>query len=469
MPTRLTSSERTTLALDTSRAPAVVGTVSILDPGEEGFDHQQLMALVADRIRYVPRYRQRVREIPFRLADPVWVDDENFDLAFHVRRAVLPRPGTEQQLHDFVAGIWSQRMDRSHPLWKAYLVEGLGDGRVAVVTATHQCVVNGTDTVDLGQVLLDSMPERAAEPERWHPMPEPSDTDLMAGAVTEVVRDPGRAVVNTAHTIGDVFGFAAGAGEMACAGAVIDDLAADVLRGNRGVQTGVLSHGPGPARRFATVTSGLDDVRAIRAATAHTVHDVILAVITGGLRSWLTSRVGSMSALDSLTAMVPMSVVEDTDEPTALGGDVAGHLLTLPIGAPDPLERLYRVGHGNRAHRQSGNAISASDLTGIAGFAPATLHALGIRAADDQLRRPYDLVITNAPGPQLPLYAGTTQMLASYPSIPISAGHLLAIGVTSYNGRLFIGLNADRDAIPELHQLASATTDAVQELLDALR
>lgn len=467
MPTRLTSSERTMLALDTARVPAVVGMVHVLDPGDHGFDRERLLGLVADRISYAPRYRQRVRQIPFRLADPVWVDDENFDLAFHVRRAVLPRPGTRQQLHDFVADTMAQRLDRSRPLWKAYLVEGLADGRVALVTATHPCLVNGTDTVDLGQVLLDSVPEDAAEPEWWRPMPEPSDTDLVAGAVTEVLQDPGRAVVNTAHTVGDVFGMAAAAGQATCAGPLADDLAHDVLRGNRGTGTEVLSGSPGPGRRFTAVTTRIDDARAVRRATGHRVHDVILAVLAGALRSWLTARVGPLPAAHSLTAMVPMSVTENSAEPTALGSTVAGHLITLPVGAVEPLERLYRIGHGNRAHRQSGDAIAAEDLSGIAGFAPATLHGLGTRAADDQLRRPYDLVITNAPGPQVPLYAGETEMLTSCPALPVSAGHLLAIGVTSYNGQLCFGLQADREAIPELDALASAITEASAELLDA--
>jgi diacylglycerol O-acyltransferase len=466
MSTRLTPLEQTTLALDTARTPAVVGTVNIFDGSGGTLDHDYLQALIADRIRYVPRYRQRVRGVPLRLADPVWAEDVAFDLDMHVRHAVLQRPGNDQQLHDLVAHLLSARMDRSHPPWEFYLIDGLVSDRVALVSATHPCLVDGIDTVDLVQVLLDDEPDDTApQPENWHPMPGPTDVGLMASAVTAAVRDPSQAATNAAHAVNDAFGLASTAGELACAGAAVDDLAADVLRGTRGLNTTVLSGSPGRHRRFTTATAELDDLHAVQTDRECSVHDVILAMITGGLRSWLIARNQILPTTSSLVAMTPTAVPEHAEEPTALGSQVAPHTVTLPVGTPDPLDRLRRISDGTTTHRKAEHTVDAAQLTGVAGFAPATLHSLGVRAAEDGPRQPYDLVISNAPGPQQPLYAGQAQLLESYPVIPISAGHLLAIGVTSYDGNVFYGLNADADAISDLDRLATEIRGALRELL----
>src|SRR5918995_7172509 len=194
MPQRLTPLEVSLLALDTAHTPGHVGTVHIFDPGPDGFDYERLIALIRERLAFVPRYRQRVRGIPARLAGPVWVDDENFDLTFHVRRSALPRPGTPEQLREFVGRILARRLDRSRPLWEVYLVEGLADYQFALVTKTHLALVDGVDTVDIGQVLLDSSAEVAGPVQggggdAWQPLPEPSSVDLLLGAVWENAQD----------------------------------------------------------------------------------------------------------------------------------------------------------------------------------------------------------------------------------------------------------------------------------------
>jgi diacylglycerol O-acyltransferase len=219
-------------------------------------------------------------------------------------------------------------------------------------------------------------------------------------------------------------------------------------------------------RRFTTVAASLNDLKAVRRQHHHTINDVVLAMISGGLRSWLLTRGESISPGSSLTALVPMSVTEDEGELTSLGSQVAPHLQRLPIGEPSALMRLHQIAYDTQTHKDSGRAVDARSLADIAGFAPTTLHTLGVRTATELVRKPHDLLITNVPGPQVPLFATGSQLLASYPVLPLSAGHVLAIGATSYDGEVFFGLTADRDAISDLDVLAQCLLDALDELLD---
>ena len=208
MPQRLSPLEVSMLALDSAHTPGHVGTIDVFEPGPEGFDYERLIALVRQRIEFVPRYRQRIREVPGRLAAPVWVDDENFDLTFHVRQSALPRPGTFAQLREFVGRVLARRLDRSRPLWEMYLVEGLEGGRFALVAKSHLCLVDGIDTVDIGQVLLDAEPEPTASTggrseSTWRPLAEPSAVELVAGALLESAQDPaGRSRTRAARSWG---------------------------------------------------------------------------------------------------------------------------------------------------------------------------------------------------------------------------------------------------------------------------
>jgi diacylglycerol O-acyltransferase / wax synthase len=473
MPQRLTPLEVSLLALDTAHTPGHVGTVDIFDAGPDGFDYERLIALIRERIAFVPRYRQRVRGIPARLAGPVWVDDEKFDLTFHVRRSALPRPGTLAQLREFVGRVLARRLDPSRPLWEMYLVEGLEDNRFALVDKSHLCLVDGIDNVEIGQVLLDSTASPhaipgAAEAVSWHPVPEPSSLELFAGALLESVQDPAMALQNLRGALASVLGTAVAVGDAVGGGiaGVLGELAADALRGQRPSADSPLAGVVSEQRRFATTVASLTDLKAVRQEHHHTINDVVLAMISGGLRSWLLTRGESIRSGSSLAALVPMSVTEDDGEPTSLGSQVAPHLQRLPVGEPNPLMRLHQVAYDTQAHKDSGRAVAARSLADIAGFAPTTLHALGVRTSTEVIRKQHDLVITNVPGPQVPLYAAGAQLVASYPFLPLSAGRLLAIGVTSYDGEVFFGLNADRDAISDLDVLAQCLLDALEELLD---
>jgi diacylglycerol O-acyltransferase len=473
MPQRLTPLEVSLLALDTVHTPGHVGTVDVFDAGPDGFDYERLVALIRERIAFVPRYRQRVRGIPAQLAGPVWVDDENFDLTFHVRRSALPRPGTLAQLQEFVGRVLARRLDRSRPLWEMYLVEGLEDSRFALVAKSHLCLVDGIDNVEIGQVLLDStahaqpIPAGGMEADSWQPVPEPSSLELLAGALLESVQDPTIAMQNVRGALASALGVAVAVGEaVGGVGGALGELAADALRGQRPSADSPLAGVVSQQRRVATVQASLTDLKAVRQEHQHTINDVVLAMISGGVRSWLLTRGESIGSGSSLTALVPMSVTEDDGEPTSLGSQVAPHLQRLPIGEANPLMRLHQVAYDTQAHKDSGRAVAARSLADIAGFAPTTLHALGVRTSIEVVRRQHDLVITNVPGPQVPLFAAGARLVASYPVLPLSAGHLLSIGVTSYDGEVFFGLNADRDAISDLDVLAQCLLDCLEELLD---
>lgn len=468
MPRRLTPLEISLLALDTAHTPGHVGTVDLFDAGPDGADFEQLIRLIRQRLAFVPRYRQRVRSIPARLAGPVWVDDENFDLEFHVRRSALPRPGTMEQLREFVGRVMARRLDRARPLWEMYLVEGLEDNRFALVSKSHLSVVDGIDTVDIGQVLLDVEASiEPATPDSWLPLPEPSPSELLVGALWQSSQDPALALENVRGAVTGALGVAVAVGEaVGGVGGALGELAGAALRGGRPRPDSPLAGPLSEQRRVATVAVPLADLRAVRAEHDHTVNDVVLAMVTGALRFWLLMRGESLTSGTSISALVPMSVTEDAAEPSSLGSQVAPHLQTLPVSEANAVMRLHQVAYATQAHKDTGRAIGARRLSDIAGFAPTTLHALGVRVSTETIRKQHDVLITNVPGPQVPLYAAGSRMLASYPVIPLSAGHLLAIGVTSYDGEVFFGLTADRNAISDLDVLAQCLVDALDELLD---
>ncbi len=443
---------------DSATTPMHNATLEIFEP-RGAFDHDRLLALVADRIAFVPRYRQVIRPVPGRLANPVWVDDEDFDLTYHVRRSALPRPGSIAQLRDLTARIMSRRLDHQRPLWEMYLVEGLAGGRFAVLTKSHQILVDGVATIDIGQVILDVEPDPKPTPHvEWHPRPAPGSPSLVAGALRDSLVDPRVVLTTVGENAGAV---------LRTAGAVRSRLvdAAAALAGRSSAETPTTRR-LSEQRRLMTVETSLEDYRRVRRFHGGTVNDVILTTVTGALRAWLMTRAEPVPTGRSLRAMVPVSVIDGDLQPTSLGSQVAGHLLNLPIGEQSPLVRLHQVSYALKAHKETGRAVAAQRLAGIAGFAPTTFHALGSRLAASQVRRGFDLVVTNVPGPQFPLYAAGAQMTESYPVPPLLPGHALSIGVTSYDGGVYFGLTGDRDAMPDLDVLGQCVGEALEELVD---
>ncbi len=459
MAQRLRAADLALLAEESASTPMHNATLEVFDPGESGFDYRALVDLVDKRIAFVPRYRQVLRPVPGHLANPVWIDDPRFDLSFHVRRSALPQPGTREQLRDLVGRIVSRRLDGNRPLWEMYFIEGLEGGRVAVLSKSHQILVDGVETVDLGQVLLDTGPDpKDLGRDDWSPTRPPSPLGLAAGAVVESVRRPvtllatGRGMVTrVAHTAEQA---------RQRVGAV-----ANALAGRRPAPESPISGEVSEQRRLVTVRTDFQDYRTVRQAHDTSVNDVVLATVTGALRNWLLARGTSSTAMRGLRAMVPMSVIDDDLEATSLGTQVTPHLVTLPIGEASPLVRLHQVSYAFKAHAETGRGVAANRLAGIAGFAPTTFHALGSRVAA-AAPRSFHLTITNVPGPQFPLYAAGAPMLETYPVQPLLPGQTLAIGVTSYDGGVHYGITGDRDALPDLTVLGQCITEALEELVD---
>ena len=462
MSERLRPDDMAFLVTESATTPMHNATLEIFEPPSGGFDYDRLVALIGDRIAFVPRYRQRLRSVPGRLANPVWADDEDFDLTYHVRRSALPRPGSIEQLRDLTARIMSRQLDRSRPLWEMYFIEGVEDGRFAILSKSHQILVDGVATIDLGQVILDVEPEpKDSVHVDWHPSRTPAPSTLVVDAVRESVRHPRQAFGVLAGNASSVVRTAGAVG-----GRVVD--VAEALSNRRPTPESPVNAKLSQQRRFVTVKTSLEDYRAVRRFHGGTVNDVILATITGAMRNWLMTRAESVHGSRTLRAMVPMGVIDSDLEPTSLGTQVAGHLLSLPIGESSPVVRLHQVSYALKAHKETGHAVAADRLAGVAGFAPTTFHALGSRLAAQQSRRPFHLVITNVPGPQFPLYAAGAQMTESYPVQPLLPGHALSIGVTSYDGGVFFGLNGDRDALPDLEVLGQCVTESLEELVDSI-
>jgi diacylglycerol O-acyltransferase len=466
---RLSPLDASFLYVEEPTTPMHVGSVAVFEEPKDGFDYDRLVDLISERLAFVPRYRQRVRDVPGHLANPVWVDDENFDLGYHVRRSALPRPGNDEQLFELVARVQGRALDRARPLWEMYLVEGLSDHRFAVITKTHHAMVDGVGAVDIGQVILDTSPTRARPKSRkravldaWQPEPEPSWMELIAGAVSDTVRKPTAAFDTLRGGLSEVRSTAA-----RLAGAASGLFAAG-LTAARPAPVSPLNVVIGGQRRFASVATDLDDYRRIRKARGGTINDVVLAAIAGALRAWLMTRAESVSTATIVRAMVPVSV-QDDDESHPVGNRVSSYLVDLPVGEPSAVMRLHQVSYRMKAHKETGQAVGAESLVGLAGFAPPTLHALGARAASSMSKRWFNLVVTNVPGPQQPLYAGGARMLASYPVVPLAKAQAVSIGLTSYDGQVFYGLNADRDAMPDIDVLGQCIVDAVAELLEAVR
>ncbi len=449
------------LTAETPSAPMHNATIEIFEPGDSAFDYDRLVALIEDRISFVPRYRQRVRSVPGHLATPLWSDDEQFDIGYHVRRSALPRPGTNDQLRELVARIVSRPLDRHRPLWEIYFVEGLSGGRVALLYKTHQALVDGVHTVDLGQLLLDVAPEpKQLEPDDWAPHRAPSPVGLVVGALKDSVSEPGT-VVDTALATS-----AAALRNAGAAGKRVRQVAA-ALSGRRPERTSPISGPLSQQRRVVTVDTKLADHRKIREAHGGTVNDVVLATVAGGLRAWLMTRSESMAGLRQIHAVAPVSVIDEELEATSLGSQIAAHFVDLPIGESSPVVRLHQVSYSFQAHKDGGRGVAANRLAGIAGFAPTTFHAIGSRVAAEELRKGYQLSVTNVPGPQSPLYAAGARMVGTYPVPPLSPGHPLAIAVTSYDGKVFYGITADRDWLPDADLLGTCIAEALDELLEA--
>ncbi len=458
---RLSDLDVSFLYVDSPTTPMHVGGVATFAPPAANFDLDRLAELVSRRIAAVPRYRQKVRFVPGHLVNPVWLDDPDFDLGYHVRRSVLPWPGTDAQLHELVGRIQGRPLDRSRPLWEIYVVEGLAAGRFAIVTKTHHAMVDGVGAVDIGQLILDTAPDSATLPvPHWRLAPEPSALELVTEAVADLLARPIDVVATLRTGVADA---------RRTAGRVLPAVGGFLAAARTAVRPAPpspLNVDIGGSRCYGTARTQLDDYKRVRKAHGGTVNDVVLATVSGALRRWLLSRGEPVPVTTTVRALVPVSVRGDEAAGT-LGNRFSAYLVDLPVGEPDPFRRLAAVSTAMRAHKETGQSVGADALVALAGFAPPTIHALGARVVSAYSRRLFNLVVSNVSGPQFPLYAAGAQLLEAFPVVPLVKGQAVSIGLTSYNGGVFYGLNADRDAMPDVDVLGALLEDALAELVDA--
>jgi diacylglycerol O-acyltransferase / wax synthase len=444
---RLTPLDASFLHLEDGRTHMHVGAVLVFE--EPPPDYDEFVDYVEARLHLVPRYRQKLAEVPLAQARPRWIDDERFDIRYHVRATALPAPGGEHELQTLAARIFSRPLSRARPLWEMWLVEGLEGERSAVISKTHHSVVDGISGVDVLSALFAAEDEEGGRP--WRPRREPAPIELLGEALYErvtapaellrfarsLVRGPRRALARVV-----------GLGAMARAGL------GPAPRSPYNVQIG-------PDRRLAWVRTPLEDIKAIKNARGGTVNDVVLTVVTRALRRHLGRR---GEDLDELRAFVPVSVRAD-EQRGALGNEVAGMLVTLPIGCEEPISCLRQIADQTAEVKSSGQALGAEVLTGLAGFVPPTLLDQAARLTARQ--RFLNLVVTNVPGPQHPLYMGDKELDHMVPLVPIGPNVALAVAVLSYNGGICLELTGDFDALPDLDDLAGDLTAAIEELADA--
>jgi WS/DGAT/MGAT family acyltransferase len=454
---RLSGLDTTFLHLERDGAHMHVASTTIFEGPAP--DYEEFRDHVGSRLHLVPRFRQKLRFMPFNLGRPVWEDDPHLNLGYHVRHTALPPPGSEEQLRTLAARIFSQRLDRSKPLWEMWVVDGLQGKRFAVVGKSHHCLVDGVSGVDINTVLFDTEREPQAPPappDHWLPRPERSDAELLAEALLDRVTNPRemveelRAVVRAPRELAARAQDALGAlGEFAGAG--------------MGAPSSPLNVDIGPHRRFAWVRADLDELKRIKNELGGTVNDVVLAVVTGALGRYLRGRGHSTAGLE-LRAMVPISV-RAHEERGALGNRVSAMMAPLPVWCQDPVERLGFMTDVVGDLKSSKQAVGASLLTGLSDFAPPTIASQAARLQARQ--RFFNLVITNVPGPQFPLYVLGREMEAVFPMVPVAHRQALCVGIMSYNGQVNFGLIGDYDAMPDLERLAGDLEDSIEELSDA--
>ncbi|MGH8952351.1 MAG: WS/DGAT/MGAT family O-acyltransferase [Acidimicrobiia bacterium] len=463
----LTYLDASFLALETRSSHMHVAGVALFDAaplkGEDGgIDIGRIRTHVESKLQYIPRYRQRLDWVPFDRR-PVWVDDDHFALDYHLRHSSLPRPGTEEQLKQLAGRIVSAPLDRSKPLWELWVIEGIDDDRFAVVAKIHHCMIDGISGVDLTTILLNVAPtsevETAAE---WAPRPAPSPTQL---AVAESARLTGRLIDRLSHfseTIRD---------GVALTDRTLDKSAAALSSLRSGWLTAAdrtpLNPDIGPNRRFDWTDTPLDAIKETKNRLGGSVNDVVLAITAGAVRRFLIEERDYDVSDAEFRVMNPVST-RSADQRGALGNHVAMWLLDLPIQEPDPMRRFELVKEATMNLKKTNQALGAATLVEISSGTPITLLSLANRVVGSRIR-PFNMTVTNIPGPQFPMYLLESEMIANYPMVPLWAQHGLGIALFSYNGRLLWGVHADYDTLPDSDRFLVAIQESFRELEDLAR
>jgi WS/DGAT/MGAT family acyltransferase len=422
---------------------------------------EEFVDVIRGRLHLVPRYRHKLADTgtPLDSGRPMWIDDPSFNIEYHVRHTALPAPGGREQLLRLVARIFSQQLDRSKPLWELWLVEGLENQGFALISKTHHALIDGISGVDLATVLFDLTPiprevEHSGRP--WQPHPEPGAAGLLAaslrGAVRAGIEVTTRAVGAITHpesAVGRVRNALEGVGEIVWAGL------------NPAPPT-PLNVEIGPHRRFVGVEARLADLKLIKDTFGGTVNDVVLAVTSGALREFLISRGVRTEGLE-LRALVPVSIRSEAEH-NQLGNRLAAMRAPLPVYIEDPVARLRVVMEAMLGLKESKQAIGAEVLSGVQNFAPPTILAQASRI--NFSTRLFNVIVTNVPGPQFPLYVLGRELRQAYPVAFLPRDHALAVGVMSYNGAINFGLLGDFDALPDIDAIGDSIANGIRELVE---
>jgi WS/DGAT/MGAT family acyltransferase len=423
---------------------------------EGSVDYQEALDEVNRRLHLVPRFRQKLAFVPLGLERPVWVDDPHFNVEYHVRHTALPEPGTEESLKKLAGRIMSQQLDKTKPLWEIWLVDKLAGDRFAMITKTHHCLIDGVSGADITAVLLDITPEPPdLNPEPWVPHPEPTPAQLLTQALRERTTQPievfrgVRATTRAPRRI------------LKEAGQFLEGIGALAWAGLNPAPRSPLNVPIGPHRRYEWVRASLDDFKMIKNALGGTINDVVLAVVSGALRRFLEHRGVDVRGLE-LKAMVPMSTRAESER-GALGNRVTAMAAPLPVYEEDPVVRLQIVRMAMKDVKESKQAVGAEMIVQLSGFAPPTI--LGQAARLQASQRFVNVLVTNVPGPQFPLYSRGHKMLDLFPMAPLAANQALGIAVMSYNGQFGFGLIADFDALPDVGVVAEGLEKSIAELL----
>jgi diacylglycerol O-acyltransferase / wax synthase len=455
---RLSALDAAFLHLETDGAHMHVASILVFD-GEAPY-YDDLLETIESRLHLVPRYRQRLAFVPYAQGRPVWVDDPHFNARYHIRHSALPAPGSDEQLARLAGRLFAQRLDRSKPLWEINLVEGLDGDRFALIAKTHHALVDGVSGVDITSVLFDTSPDPvpvAPADRKWIPRPLPTDAQLLSDAMLERATVPAeavrglRALSRAPRQALDRFGdHLVGIGAMAWAGL-------------HPAPPSPFNVKIGPHRQYAWVDADLDELKAVKNALGGTLNDAVLTTVTLALGRWLRERGHDTDGL-VLKAMVPVSVRADVER-GALGNRVAAMYAPLPVGITDPRACFEAVHEAMGDLKGSGQAIGAQTLTQLAGFAPPTVMSQAARVQARQ--RFFNLVVTNVPGPQFPLYLLGRRLRGLYPVVPLAHNQALGIAIMSYDGRLGFGLLGDGDAMTDLEALGGDVEAAIAQLVRA--
>jgi len=441
------------LHIENDSTPMHIGGVSIFAGPPPAFE--DLRTMVEGKLGIVPRYRQKVRFVPLGAGAPVWIDDPHFSLDYHLRHSALPAPGTESQLREMAARVFSQHLDRNKPLWELWMVEGLRQGRWALLSKVHHCMVDGVAATDLMSVMFsDTTPLSSGR--RWAPRPEPSGVQILTSTIVrrltpagqlEALKGALRRPRQTLRSFGEV------ARATAAAGPSMRPVASSSLIGPIG-----------PHRRWSWADVRLADVKSVRAELGGTVNDVVLTLITNGFRELLQSRGEVLEEDRVVRTMVPVSV-RRRGERGVYNNRVSAVFAGLPVGLGDPVRRLESIRAEMDGVKQSKQAVAGDVLSSMSGFAPPLLLALGSRLVTASPRLNMHTATTNVPGPQQAVQTLGRRMLESYPFVPVVGSIRIVVAIFSYDGGLYFGVTGDYDGAPDIDVLTTGIEAGMEDLL----